>query len=186
MRKLLAALLAVMLPLAGFANGLIITNRSDLASSNSNSLRFVVSITGTNPVGDVVSNLVGYVGSSDGGQVPAMWGLSYDLGTNVVGTVVTQAVYGILPSKTYWFSTSVSGSASGTVWASRSGQIVTADASTGGATGNPLAIAATGASLTNVAWHGATTNFAFLATLMSNVVNQLSIINSNQHRLGYP
>jgi hypothetical protein len=185
MRKLLATFLIVALPILTQANTLVVTNRSDLASGTSTSLTYVVGVSVTNDVGADIPNLIGYFGSSDGGQVAAAWGLAVTLGTNSVGILVSNTVYGTLPQKTYWFSVT-GNNLSGEVWAASSGTFVTPAGASGADTGSSLSIVPSGPSVTNFAWTGATTNFVGLAGLISNIVNQLSIINSNQHRLGFP
>ena len=270
MRKLIAILAMILAPALANANSLTLTNRSDLCSGTATSLTYVVEITGTNGVSDVVSNLTGYFGSSNGGIVPTRWGITTDLGTNVVGTLVSNTVYGTWPQRTYWFTCSTSGSLSGTVWATSSGTYVPpagATPGTGSAYSNPYGFTPSGASVTNVGlpaatvysnqtataatattailsnqaqtftplyWTGnvmtsaalgatmtlctnmpqvtagtnlvvgtpvvsisaveaatnvavkGTVNLAPLNTLLSNLVNQVAAINSNQHKLGMP
>lgn len=165
----------VMLPLASHANSLTVTNRSDLVSVTSTSFSYVVSVTGTNLSGDVATDVIGYFGSSDGGAVAALWGISTDLGTNALGILVTNTVYNTLPGKTYWFSCT-GNSSSGAVWATSSGQGITMP---GGATatGNPLALVPSGVSVTNVVMPvpnpatNITFNFAGLTGIDSNNVS---------------
>jgi hypothetical protein len=207
MRKtLFASMLALMVGVAPtFANSLSVT--SVLASATQTSVTYVVSITGTNLAGSLVTNLTTYFGSYDGLQTAANWGKSYVSNAanliSISGTNYTNTVFGLTPDRTFYYSVSADDSASGTVWnAGVSGQIVTIRGGFPGASNNAAnALLPTGANVTNLAYAGSITNdvaltansniiaqantiLAKIATALSNVVNQVSNINSNVHKSG--
>ncbi len=199
------ALSVLVAPDFALANSLTVSNIT--ASGTSTSVTYVISITGTNLAADLVTNVTSYFGSSDGLQVPANWGISVvSNAANMIataGTNMTNTVFGLVADRTYYYSVSAD-SGSGTVWATSSAQIVTPRggfAGAGSAAAN--ALLPTGANVTNVAWSSALTNLATgssaasstivaqvnaiiagLGPQISNLVSQVSAINSNEHKTG--